>query len=83
MTADHEREKIGNSPDLNRNPLMQLSVTLTADEAWSLAQFLKRIEMRDIGPKDLSVVTIQEKECAEKALNSLRKSLNSSGYSPR
>lgn len=62
---------------------MQLSLTLTADEAWSLAQLLKRIEMRDIGPKDLSVVTIQEKEDAGKALNALRKALNSAGYSPR
>lgn len=62
---------------------MQLNLTLTADEAWSLAQLLKRVEMRDIGPKDMSLVTAHEKDDAENALIVLRKSLDAAGYSPR
>lgn len=62
---------------------MELHITISNDEAWSLAQLLKRLQTRDIGPSDLSVVTNQEKPDAEKALAALRKALRDSGCSPR
>lgn len=57
---------------------------LTDSEAWGLAQLVKRLGSHNIGVRNgLGLVTPDEQEGAEPALNKLASALANAGFSPR
>ncbi len=56
---------------------------LSDGEAWGLAQLVKRLTSRDVGPNGLNLVTREELNGVENALMLLRDALADAGVSPR
>lgn len=63
---------------------MDLNLAVNDDEAWDLAQLVKRLCSRNLGEADgLGLVTDAEKAGAETALHALKAALAEAGFAPR
>lgn len=64
---------------------IDIRLFLTPDEAWSLAQLIKRLSGRDLGTSagGLGLVTSAEEESAKNALRTAERALSELGFSPR
>lgn len=63
---------------------MELHLSVNDNEAWDLAQLVKRLCSRNLGETGgLGLVTDGEKAGAETALQALRAALSEAGFAPR
>jgi hypothetical protein len=63
-----------------------ISFTLSRDQAWAMAEVIKRLAVRDLGPADLRLANPHqpdEQDQAEDAFLRLERALAEAGFAPR
>jgi hypothetical protein len=72
--------RIESSPIKNRSQLRSLEIELTDEQAYALAQYLKRVQYDDFRRR---AINEDDAYLMQNAASEVRKALNDAGYDPR
>jgi hypothetical protein len=79
-TEGAEPIRIESSPIRNRSKLRSLEIELTDEQAYALAQYLKRVQYDDFRRR---AINEDDAYLMQNAASEVRKALNDAGYDPR